>query len=177
MGARGVRRSGLSCKCWDLGGGQRRGGGGAPAGYCWGPGSPGWRRLVLPYRLGEDAPPGKKEAGRERLGRRRMCMEGDGERDSTVGTPADVLGGRLVGDSTVGSPADVLGRRRVWLGGGVRRGGGVGGTLGEAVVRLPLTGCTSDPRGRPGRVAAVTGLTRPSWGGGGGSWRPRTPVQ
>ena len=37
--------------------------------------------------------------------------------------------------------------------------GGGGGTLGEAVVCLPLTGCISDPRGRPGRVAAAAGLT------------------
>ena len=89
--------------------GQRRGGGGAPAGYFWGPGSPGWRRPVLPYRPGEDAPPGKKAAGGERLGRRRACMEGDGERDSTVGTPADVLGGWPGGDSTVGAPTDMPG--------------------------------------------------------------------
>ena len=41
-------------------------------------------------------------------------------------------------------------------------GRGVGGTLGEAVVRQPLTRCTSSPRGRLGRVAAVAGLTR--WG-------------
>ena len=34
------------------------------------------------------------------------------------------------------------------------------GTLGEAVVRLPLTGCTADPGGRPGWVAASSaGLT------------------
>jgi len=35
-----------------------------------------------------------------------------------------------------------------------------GSTLGEAVVRLPLTGCTADPGGRPGWVAASSaGLT------------------
>ena len=34
------------------------------------------------------------------------------------------------------------------------------GKLGEAVVRLPLTGCTADPGGRPGWVAASSaGLT------------------
>ena len=52
------------------------------------------------------------------------------------------------------------------------RGGG-GGTLGVAVVRLPLTGCTSDPRGRTGQVAAAAGLTRGGRGGGlglGGVW-------
>ena len=35
------------------------------------------------------------------------------------------------------------------------------GTLVEAVVCLPLTGCTSDPSGRPGWVAAASaGLNR-----------------
>ena len=93
--------------------------------------------------------------------------------DSTVGSPADVLGGRPGGDSTVGSPADVLGRRRAWLGGGVRWGGGWGVHL--VWQRLPLTGSTSDPRGRPGRVAAVTGLTRQILGGGGVAVGPAGP--
>ena len=44
-------------------GGGAEEGGGAPAGYFRGPGSPAWRRQVLPYRSGEDAPPGKKETG------------------------------------------------------------------------------------------------------------------
>ena len=36
-------------------------------------------------------------------------MEGDVERDSTVRSPADVLGGWPGGDSTVGAPTDMPG--------------------------------------------------------------------
>ena len=49
-------------------------------------------------------------------------------------------------------------------------GRGVGGTLGVAVVRLPLTGCTSDPRGQ-----AL------GFGGGGqrrgGNWEQKAPSE
>ena len=115
-GSVGCQKVGPLLQVLGFGGGQRRGG--PPAGYFWGPGSPGWRRQVLPYRPGEDAPPGKKEAGRGEAGSPADVLGGRWGRDSTVGSPADVLGGRLGGDSTVGSPADVLGRRRAWLGGG-----------------------------------------------------------
>ena len=45
------------------GGGVREGGRRREAGYSRGPGSPVWRRQVLPYRSGEDAPPREKETG------------------------------------------------------------------------------------------------------------------
>ena len=55
IGSRKHRRS----ADWALGGVEE--GGKPPAGYSRGPGSPGWRRQVLPYRPGEDALPGKQE--------------------------------------------------------------------------------------------------------------------
>ena len=68
---------------------------------------------------------------------------------------------------TVGAPAPLCRRpsppvKRAgcgWAGGGGYTWYGSGASA--------LTGCTSDPRGRPGRVAAATGLTR---GGYGGRW-------
>ena len=84
---------------------------------------------------------GAKERGaRTKLGPPRAC-----ERMLRDTSPADRP--RLSGNWWV-SPSTVDARTR--------------GTLGEAVVRLPLTGCTADPGGRPGWVAASSaGLT---WG-------------
>ena len=56
-----------------------------------------------------------------------------------MGSPADVLGGRLVGDSTVGSPADMLGGR---LGG-------------DSTVRSPADVLGGRPGGRPGGDSTI----------------------
>ena len=109
----------------------------------------------------------RKKQGGERLGRRRTCLEGDGGGT----TPSDRRQTCWEGGQEGAAPSD---RRRTCSGGGGHGwgvgcgGAGGGGTLGVAVGRLPLTGCTSDPRGRPGRVAAVAGLTRAGRRGGGG---------
>ena len=114
----------------------------------------GQHRQITGGRAGREASRGQHRriagghAGREaRRGQHRRIADGCAGREARRGQHRRIAGGRAPEEERMAGGRGAAGR-------------GVGGTIGVAVVRLPLTGCTSDPRGRPGRVAAVTGLTR-----------------